>query len=106
MQQLLVNQVSQITRDDLSFLWNKGGRIGNEFQTRAYDATCRLEYLDELISKYGALNVGKTMQKCVVRLSTSQDFLLTQEELLFDHDITDGTVASSIAYPKPFPVYG
>ena len=80
MQQLLVNQVSQITRDDLSFLWNKGGRIGNEFQTRAYDATRRLAYLDELISKYGALNVGKTMQKCVVRLSTSQDFLLTQEE--------------------------
>lgn len=33
-------------------------------------------------------------------------FLLTQEEILFDHDITDGTVASSIAYPKPFPVYG
>ena len=80
MQQLLVNQVSQITRDDLSFLWNKGGSIGNEFQTRAYDATCRLEYLDELISKYGALNVGKTMKKCVLRLSTSLDFLLTQEE--------------------------
>ena len=79
-QQLLVNQVSQITRDDLSFLWNKGGRIGNDFQTRAYDATRRLEYLDELISKYGALDVGKAMRKCVVRLSTSQDFLLTQEE--------------------------
>lgn len=80
MQQLLVNQVSQITRDGLSFLWNKGGRIGNDFQTRAYDATRRLDYLDELISKYGALNVGKTMQKCVVRLSTSQYFPLTQEE--------------------------
>ena len=79
-QQLLVNQVSQITRDDLSFLWNEGGRIGNDFQTRAYDATRRLAYLDELVSKYGALNVGKSMQKCVVRLSTSQDFLLTREE--------------------------
>lgn len=79
-QQLLVNQVSQITREDLSFLWNKGGRIGNEFQTRAYDATHRLAYLEELISKYGALDVGKAMRKCVVRLSTSQDFLLTQEE--------------------------
>ena len=79
-QQLLVNQVSLITRDDLHFLWNKGGRIGNEFQTRAYDATLRLAYFDELISKYGALNVGKSMQKCVVRLSTSQVFPLTQEE--------------------------
>lgn len=47
---------------------------------QAYDATRRLEYLDELISKYGALDVGKAMRKCVVRLSTSQDFPLTQEE--------------------------
>lgn len=77
---LLQGQISGITRADLNFLWNKDGRIGNEFQTRAYDATCRPSYLDELISKYGALNVGKTMKKCVVRLSTSQDFLLTQEE--------------------------
>lgn len=80
MQQLLVNQVSQITRDDLHFLWNKGGRIGNDFRTRAYDATRRLAYLDELISKYGALKKGERMQKCVVRLSISQDFPLTQEE--------------------------
>ena len=78
--QLLRGQISHITRDDLHFLWNKGGRIGNEFQTRAYDATHRLAYLEELISKYGALDVGKAMRKCVVRLSTSQDFLLTQEE--------------------------
>lgn len=80
MQQLLQGQITHITRDDLHFLWHKGGRIGNEFLTRAYDATRRLKYLDELISKYGALNVGKTMQKCVVRLSTSQVFPLTQEE--------------------------
>ena len=78
--QLLHNQISHTTRDDLHFLWNKGGRIGNEFQTRAYDATCRLAYLDELVSKYGALDAGKTMRKCVVRLSTSQDYPLTQEE--------------------------
>ena len=78
--QLLHNQISHTTRDDLHFLWNKGGRIGNEFQTRAYDATHRLAYLEELISKYGALDVGKAMRKCVVRLSISQDFPWKQEE--------------------------
>lgn len=33
-------------------------------------------------------------------------FLLTQDEILLDHEITDGTVATGTAYPKPFPVYG
>lgn len=47
---------------------------------QAYDATHRLAYLEELISKYDALKKGERMQKCVVRLSISQDFPLTQEE--------------------------
>ena len=79
-QRLLQGQISRVTREDMAFLWNKGGRIGNEFRTRAYDATRRLTYLDELISKYDALNEGKRMKKCVVRLSTAHDFPLTQEE--------------------------
>ena len=33
-------------------------------------------------------------------------FMLTQDEILLDHGITDGTVATGAAYPKPFPVYG
>ena len=91
--QLLRGQISHITRDDLHFLWNKGGRTGNDFQTRAYDATCRLAYLDELVSKYGALDAGKTMRKCVVRLSTSQDYPLTQEEKGFIYNmVKDSTM--------------
>ena len=33
-------------------------------------------------------------------------FMLTQNEILLDHEITDDTVATGAAYPKPFPVNG
>lgn len=33
-------------------------------------------------------------------------FMLTQDEIQLDHGITDGTVATGAAYPKPFPVNG
>lgn len=95
-QRLLQGQISHVTREDMAFLWNKGGRIGTEFQTRAYNATRRLAYLDELISKYDALNEGKSMKKCVVRVSTAHDFPLTQEERSYIYNkVTDLTSDNS-----------
>lgn len=95
-QRLLQGHISRVTREELTFLWNKGGRIGNEFRTRAYDATRRLAYLDELISKYDTLNEGKRMKKCVVRVSTAHDLTLTQEERSYIYNkVTDLTLDNS-----------
>ncbi len=79
-QRLLRAQTTAITRDDLNFLWNENGRIGTEFRSRAYDSAKRVEYLAELITKYGVLDVAKSISKGVARIATSPDFPLTPEE--------------------------
>lgn len=79
-QRLLRAQTTAITRDDLDFLWDENGRIGTEFRSRAYDSAKRLEYLEELITKYGVLDVAKSISKGVARIATSTDFPLTSNE--------------------------
>jgi len=80
-QRLLENQISTlVTKDDLTFLFNNKGRSGTEFQTRAYDVNKRLSYLDELISKYGALDTIKHITKVVLRISTSSKHPLSDGE--------------------------
>jgi hypothetical protein len=82
-QRLLDAQCSTgITRDDLSFLWRKE-RVGIEFQTRSYNVSERLTYLDELVSKYEAMNVVKDMDQAVLKVSTSKRFALSDIELSF-----------------------
>lgn len=70
-----------VTRADLSFLWSKNGRNGCEYQTRAYDASKRLEYLDELVTKYEAMTPVKGLKQMVVKITTSSQHPLTQEEM-------------------------
>ena len=72
---------NEVTRADLSFLWSKNGRSGCEYQTRAYDASKRLEYLDELITKYEAMTPVKGLKQMAVKITTSSQHPLTQEEV-------------------------
>lgn len=80
-QRLLEGQsFTHISRQDLAFLFESKERIGTEFQTRAYDATKRLEYLKELVSNYEALTIADLMNRAVIKISTSADSPLTKEE--------------------------
>lgn len=80
-QRLLSGQYqTMVSRDELSFLRNKNERFGTEFQTRSYDVAQRLAYLDELISKYGALRIVDNLEHAVIKVSTSSQYLLTDEE--------------------------
>lgn len=78
-QELLCGQ-DDVTRTDLTFLWSENGRMGCEFQTRAYDASKRLEYLDELITKYEAMIPVKGLKQIAVKTTTSSINPLTLEE--------------------------
>ncbi len=78
-QELLSGQ-NAVTRADLTFLWSRNGRTGCVFQTRAYDAGKRLEYLDELITKYEAMTPVKGLKQMAVKITTSSQHPLTQEE--------------------------
>lgn len=80
-QRLLMGQsFTHINRKDLAFLFESKQRIGTEFQTRAYDAAKRLEYLKELVSKYEALTIAEPMNRTAIKISTSSESPLTNEE--------------------------
>ena len=74
-------QTSSVTRKDLLFLWDANERLVSDFQTKAYDVKKRLAYLKELITKYDALKLPKQVKKCVVKISTSSKYPLSQEEI-------------------------
>lgn len=77
----LLEGQNEVTRSDLSFLWSERGRTGCDFQTRAYDADKRLEYLEELITKYGAMNPVRHLRHMAVKVTASREYPLTHEEL-------------------------
>ena len=79
--ELLSGQISSVTRKDLLFLWDANERLVRDFQTKAYDVKKRLTYLGELITKYDALNPLKQVKKCVVKITTSSDYPLSQEKV-------------------------
>ena len=79
-QELLGGQ-NEVTRAALSFLWSENGRSGCEFQTRSYDVSKRLGYLDELITKYEAMTSVKGLKQMAVKITTSPKHPLTQEEM-------------------------
>lgn len=79
--ELLSGQISSVTRKDLMFLWDANERLVRDFQTKAYDVKIRLAYLNELITKYDALKPLKQVKKCVVKISTSSNYPLSQEEI-------------------------
>ena len=79
-QELLRGQ-DKVTREDLQFLWGNNGRLGCEFQTRAYDADKRLAYLDELITKYEAMTPVRALKQMSVKITTSSEHPFTQEEM-------------------------
>lgn len=71
---------THVTRNDLAFLWNENGRWGNEFQTRAYNETMRMNYWDDIVTNYEALDVADKLSHAVVKISTSKESPLTDEE--------------------------
>ena len=79
--ELLSDQISFVIRKDLLFLWDANERLVRDFQTKAYDFKKRLTYLNELITKYDALKPLKQVKKCVVKISTSSKYPLSQEEI-------------------------
>ena len=97
-QELLKGQ-DKVTRADLQFLWCMNGRLGCEFQTRAYDPTKRLAYLDELIAKYMAMEPVKQLKQMAVKVTTSSKHPLTQEETeLIKRQIKEQTGCSDAIY--------
>ena len=97
-QELLRGQ-DKVTRADLQFLWSKNGRLGCEFQTSAYDATKRLVYLDELITKYEAMTPVRALKQMTVKMTTSSKYPLTQEEMeLIKRQSTEQTECTAPIY--------
>ncbi len=97
--QKLLSGQDAITRVDLEFLWSESGRVGCEFQTRAYNADKRQEYLDELITKYGAMAPMKGLKQMVVKITASPRHTLTHEELEYvKRKTTEQTGCSHIIY--------
>ena len=79
-QELLGGQ-NEVARAALSFLWSENGRSGCEFQTRSYDASKRLGYLDELITKYEAMISVKGLKQMAAKITTSPKHPLTHGEM-------------------------
>ena len=71
---------TSVSREDLAFLWSENGRMGTEFQSRAYDKEKRLGYILELIDKYEALHFAKEPHRAVVRIATSSEAPLKEPE--------------------------
>ena len=80
--QLLDGQTSStaITRDDLNFLFHTEERTGREMQSRTFGKRDRTEYILELITKYRALDGMPEGQRVAMRIATSHDHPLTDNE--------------------------
>lgn len=80
--QLLDGQTASTstTRDDLNFLFHTDERAGREMQSRTFGKRDRTEYILELINKYGALGGMPENQHIAMRIATSHDCPLTDNE--------------------------
>jgi len=73
---------SVLSRGDLSFLRDADRRCGCEFQSHACDASSRLDYITELIARYGAADLGEQAYRIVIRIAASGDCPLDGREVL------------------------
>ncbi|HCD78202.1 MAG TPA: hypothetical protein DEQ27_07970 [Prevotella sp.] len=80
--QLLDGQTASTatTRHNLDFLFHTDERAGREMQSRTFGKRDRTEYILELINKYGALGGMPENRHIAMRIATSHDCPLTDNE--------------------------